>query len=146
MVFEKRLSVFVLKDNKGKVLLQKKGDDTKYSGCWGFFGGMIKNSETPKETAIREAKKELGIVLNKPKFFRRYELPGSDGELHEYFVFTSSLPKGIIKSKKKDSENIGLFTFDDAMSMMFIEHEIVILEDLFDKRQKTGFIEVEKKT
>ena len=42
----------------GKILLQKRSDD----GKWALHGGAMEMGETTEETAIREAKEELGIV------------------------------------------------------------------------------------
>lgn len=43
----------------GKVLLDKSGDDA----FWKFCGGKVKDGESLKETATREAKEELGIGI-----------------------------------------------------------------------------------
>jgi 8-oxo-dGTP pyrophosphatase MutT (NUDIX family) len=44
-------------NDKGEVLLQRRGDSNK----WGFPGGAIEIGETPHEAAIREAKEETGL-------------------------------------------------------------------------------------
>ena len=57
---EKVILVFAggcLFDDRGRVLLQKRGD----SGKWGFPGGAIELGETPEEAAIREVKEETGL-------------------------------------------------------------------------------------
>jgi mutator protein MutT len=49
-------------NEKGEVLLQKRGDSNK----WGFPGGAIELGETPQMAAIREVKEETGldVVVN----------------------------------------------------------------------------------
>lgn len=42
----------------GKLLLQKRGDN----GKWALHGGAMELGETTEETAIREAKEEIGII------------------------------------------------------------------------------------
>ncbi len=61
----------------GKVLLDKSGDDD----FWKFCGGKNKFGENLKETAIREAKEELGIdinVINKEPFLMYVPKPGDE--------------------------------------------------------------------
>lgn len=56
----------ILKD--GKVLLDKHGGD----GLWKFPGGKLRDDESPRQTAVREAKEELGIdvtLVGDPLFF-----------------------------------------------------------------------------
>lgn len=52
----KRSSGAILLPFKGKYLVMK---DTR--GRWGLVGGSAENLEAPHETAIREAKEEIGI-------------------------------------------------------------------------------------
>jgi len=66
-MIERNVSVAMIFNKKGEILLQKKSLDYMFclGGPWCFFGGGIKNSETPEKTIKREIKKELGISLNK---------------------------------------------------------------------------------
>lgn len=147
-MFARRYAIFVLRDKKGRVLLQHRDmDDEYYPGCWGFFGRKIRGAESPKKVAIREAREEFDIELGNPKFFRRYELPGSKREYHEYFVFVSQLDRPVekLKSRQRKGSDLGMFSFEDLKTLQFGEHEMVILRDLFGKKYKVGILEVEKK-
>ena len=42
----------------GKILLQKRGDN----GKWALHGGAMEMGETTEETAVREAREEIGIT------------------------------------------------------------------------------------
>ena len=55
----KASAIILFKKNK-KILLQHRSDDAPNApGKWGFFGGGIKNNETPKEAVVRECYEEL---------------------------------------------------------------------------------------
>lgn len=49
----------------GKILLQKRGDN----GKWALHGGAMELGETTEETAIREAKEEIGITPESLDFY-----------------------------------------------------------------------------
>ena len=148
MTFERRVALYVLRDKNGKVLLQHRDKNApRLPEMWGFFGGDIEGSESPKVAALREAREELGLELKSLEFFRRYELPDRHGKYHEFFVFVAPLDHDIkqLKSQQHEGDNLGMFSFDDIRTMQFEEHDLVILNDLFGESEKVGMLEVEKK-
>ena len=58
------VSCLALVNDDSEVLLCKRSDNSKFSGCWEFPGGKIKNDETPQDGLIREIKEEIGVDLN----------------------------------------------------------------------------------
>ena len=147
MAFERRVALYVLRDKSGKVLLQHRDKSApRLPEMWGFFGGYIEGSESPKVAALREARKELGLELKSLKFFRRYELPDRHGKYREFFVFVAPLNHDIkrLKSQQQEGDSLGLFSFADIMTMQFEEQDIVILRDLFGESEKIGMLEVKK--
>lgn len=59
----------VMLKREGKILLQLRDNKENIANpnCWGIFGGSVMEDETPEQTAIREIKEELGIILSKEK-------------------------------------------------------------------------------
>lgn len=50
--------------NDGRVLLLKRSEDeTHLQGMWDVPGGSVDEGETPRETAVREAKEEAGVEV-----------------------------------------------------------------------------------
>lgn len=55
--------VGILRDARGRVLIQKRRPGTPRSGQWEFPGGKVENGETPHQALARELKEELGISI-----------------------------------------------------------------------------------
>ncbi len=123
-------SLFVLRDEKGRVLLQHRTKDAeRFPDFWSFFGGGINPGETPEDAVRREAKEELEIELKDLKFFKRYELEGSGDK----FVFVAPLKHSIkqLKIQQKEGNNLGLFSWEDLKNLKLPNHDLPILKDLF---------------
>lgn len=59
-------AVAVIVNNDNKILLLKRGEETKWCpGKWGLVGGMIEKGETPEQACKREVKEETGLEVNK---------------------------------------------------------------------------------
>lgn len=59
-----RAAVFMLFNDEGKILLQKRDSTYKpHPNAWTFFGGHIRENETSLECVMREVKEELGVEL-----------------------------------------------------------------------------------
>jgi len=132
-MYVRRVSIFVLKDKKGRLLLQHRAEDARrLPGYWGFFGGGIEENEEPEDAVRREAKEELGIDLENLEFFKRYELQQNDG-VHEKFVYVAplNLPLEVLKKQQKEGQDLGLFSFDELADLKIIEYDKVVLKDLF---------------
>lgn len=85
---QKRLTTALLpyyeEDGEVYVFIQKRSEDSKrLPGYFGFWGGGIEGNETPEETALREAKEELGIEIKNLNYFNKYEFYGSVS--HSFF-------------------------------------------------------------
>jgi len=133
-MYNRRVALFVLKD-KDRILLQKRSkDDDKIPNYWAFFGGQIEEGESPEQAVKREAKEELGIVLEDFKLFKRYELQTPWG-LHENFVFVAPLKDSLETLRKQQTEGQGLdlFSFKDIEKLKITDTDRIILKDLFGK-------------
>lgn len=95
--------------NNGKYLLQHRDNKKNiYSpDCWGLFGGMADDKETPEQCLIREVKEELSINCEIHKKIHQC-LNNETGILNIFFlVFTKDK---ISQEKLKEGQNLGWFS------------------------------------
>ena len=71
-MFVKNLSLVILFDRNGKILLQDRKSMSKHGEEWGYFGGKIDSGESPEEAIVREIKEELEFDLKDFKLFGQY--------------------------------------------------------------------------
>lgn len=85
---------FIINNNKGEYLLQKRSVDyTKHKGKWTLFGGGIKENEIPKDTAIREIKEELNLSIKNPKFVTKKYFKNIDTEIYFFKLSLNDVSK-----------------------------------------------------
>lgn len=130
-------AVFVLRDKERKVLLQHRDEKaSRYPNHWGFFGGELKENETPEETVKREASEELGIDLKSLEFFKKYKLKDKYGFVRDEFLFVvpSTFSLKELKERQKEGDDLGFFSFEELKELKLIDFEKIMLEDLFGNR------------
>ena len=54
----------VITDQRGRVLLARRGGDSELAGLWEFPGGKVERDETPASALARELREELGISVD----------------------------------------------------------------------------------
>ena len=134
--FVRRVSLLVLRDEEGRVLMQHRSKDAKLKpDHWAFFGGGIEEGETPEEALKREIKEELGIDAVGFKLFGRYEFKEVPG-LFEKFVYVASLrhPVEALKRQQAEGQNLGLFSFAELNGLNISDNDMVILKELFGRK------------
>lgn len=96
----------IIEDNK--VLLDKHGNDT----FWKFPGGKISDSESLQNTAIREAKEELGIeitLLDEPIIF--------SFESEDEYIILFHYPATITSGKPSPSRDVREWSWHDIANL-----------------------------
>lgn len=87
----------ILVDCEGRILLELRAvDDDAFPNCWGITGGSAEGSETPEETARREALEETGLALDghlEP--FKVYGFTASDGSPRQAHLFFAQVTAGL---------------------------------------------------
>ena len=134
-MFARRYSLFVLRDNQGRVLLQHRPRESKdLPNYWAFFGGKIEKNETPEEALVREAKEELGIKLDNFTIFKTYEFEESK-ELYQKVFFTAPLLSSLeeLKKNQKEGQHLGLFSFEELKNLKISKNDRTVLKDIFKK-------------
>ena len=135
--YSRSSALFVLKDKKGKIILQHRDKNIKrFPDYWGFFGSEIERGETPENAVKREAKEELSIEFKDFKFFKRYECTRENGLIEEQVVFILPLilPVKKLKQQQKEGQDLGLFSFEEWGNLKTPEFEKIIFENLFAER------------
>jgi 8-oxo-dGTP diphosphatase len=98
---------FALRDDAGRLLLvhQAYGDRV-----WDFVGGGAEAGESPEETAIREAKEEIGLTVE-PRGLIGVYFNRLDHRL--IFIFNGTVTGGTLALQPDEITEIGWFGPDD---------------------------------
>ena len=111
-------------DDRGRVLLQKRGD----SGKWGFLGGAIELGETPEEAAIREVKEETGLDVQVETLIGIYtdsdiKYPNGD-EAHSICIaYRLEAVSGQLACDGVETAELKYFALDELPEMFCKQHE-----------------------
>ncbi len=57
------VTALALRDDTGRILLQKRRSGSVHGGLWEFPGGKIEHGESPESALVREIDEELGLCL-----------------------------------------------------------------------------------
>lgn len=81
-VFKMTPIVYILLERDGKVLLSRRSNRSKLAGRWGLPAGHLEDGEKTPDTAVREAKEELGIDIDPLdlSFVHTLNLKDGDGQ------------------------------------------------------------------
>jgi len=106
----------ILEDGAGKVLLQKRADD----GKWSYHGGAVELNEAVEDAARREVKEELGIELGELRLFGVYSgadfrhiYPNGDEVSNIDIVYVCRAYSGTLKPQAGEVEALRFFAPED---------------------------------
>jgi 8-oxo-dGTP diphosphatase len=51
----------VIRDDRGRILLTRRPEDTHMGGLWEFPGGKVEDGEDPRDALVRELREELAV-------------------------------------------------------------------------------------
>lgn len=123
-------------NDKGEVLLQRRGDTNK----WGFPGGAIELGETPEMAAIREAKEETGLDVEVGKLIGIYtdcnmEYASGDKAQSILIAYELKIVGGELFCDKEETLELKYFSLDNMPELFCKQHE-ALLEDI--RKEKAG--------
>lgn len=83
--------VAVVLINNSKVLMQLRDNNPNIyePNRWSLPGGKVEASETLKEAALCEFKKETGYLLNNPELVETIHMPYEKGD-YDWYIFTEN--------------------------------------------------------
>lgn len=82
------VSIAIIPNGDGKILITQRAQHLSHGGYWEFPGGKIEANESPEDALLREIQEELGIVIRGYRFLRTVEhtYEHSNVQLHAYWV------------------------------------------------------------
>jgi len=94
-----KVALIILYDHEKNFLLQHRTRDAAVlPDYWAFFGGGIKEGETPEDGVRREAYEELNYKLKAPRFFIEQDFRIDAVEGHMYvFIEAFDGNKSVLK-------------------------------------------------
>jgi len=82
-----REAVVIVVNEKNQILLQKRSYKRRsYPGKWGLMAGHVISGDTPKATAVRELKEEIGFVTQS-KNLRFLEIYIRNAAVNKAFIY-----------------------------------------------------------
>jgi 8-oxo-dGTP diphosphatase len=132
----RKVAIIIFYDDKGRILLQDRRGISKLGEEWGFFGGEIKEDETPKQAIVRETKEELNFDLKEYKYFGEYSYDIKNQVSFPWDkvlckVFIAPLKSNLSKFKQLEGKKMQLFSLEEAEKLkMASEREIHMVRKL----------------
>lgn len=91
-----------------RVLLNLRASYKSHNLTWGFWGGMLENSETPKECLLRELTEEMGYVPQIDKMYP-FDIYHSSDNKFVYYSFVCVVRDEFIPILNQESGGYGWF-------------------------------------
>jgi ADP-ribose pyrophosphatase YjhB (NUDIX family) len=114
-------------ESEGIILIKRK--NPPYG--WAIPGGFVDYGESLEEAALREAKEETNLDVERLRQFHTYSDPQRDPRHHS--ISTVYVAKGRGKPRAKDDAiEIGIFTESSLPREIAFDHRL-ILKDYFNK-------------
>lgn len=117
----KRHTAMVIKRNDKLLFIKRSLTVKSLPGIWLFPTGTIEPGESPRDTAIREAKEELNLDIISTKIISEIKLEGLDAYL--IFVLCEAKNFDNIIIEQKEIEKIGFMSLDEFLDR-FKDEEI----------------------
>lgn len=96
------VGTLVVSISTNNVLLGLRAPYKTHGMCWALFGGMLENSETPKEALLRELKEEMGVVPEITKIYP-FDVYQSKDKHFKYYSFVCVVEEEFAPILNKES-------------------------------------------
>jgi len=100
----------VIKDERGRLLLIKRGHDPG-AGLWSLPGGRVEPGETDAEALVREMREETGLAVRAGRLLGSVRRPYRDGDVIDIRDYAATVIGGTL--------NAG----DDAADIRWVDEE-----------------------
>lgn len=111
----------------GGVVFTRRDDEILYviirhrGGHCGFPKGHMESGETEQETALREIREEVGLIVDLVGGFRaeeRYALPGKNGIMKQVVYFLAEFADQAPIPQPEEIARVYLLPFEEALRML----------------------------
>ena len=132
-------AVVVVRDNEGKILLEKRGGRV-FRGWWCVPGGHADKGEAPEQAAQREAKEEIGQVKveGKPFMIFVHDWPADshikEPHQHRLHAFMAKVTGKLRPGS--DAAELGWFTQEEAKKLRITDYTKTVLNHIDKKNEK----------
>src|SRR4030042_858038 len=116
----------------GIVLIERK--NPPYG--WALPGGFVDCGESLEEAAVREAKEETSLDIERLEQLHTYSDPGRDPRFHTITTVYVARAKGRPQAQD-DAKNIGVFKVEDRPHPLAFDHEKILEDYLRKKRSRS---------
>ncbi len=104
-----------LRDESGRLLLQRRPDHKHHGGLWEFPGGKVENGENPRSALCREIAEELGITIDLHAL--QPSLVADEGLQNPVVLILYSAESWEGQVTPLDDQNWGWFSRDEAKAL-----------------------------
>ncbi len=128
------VAVLVLKNDQGKVLLQKRPKDAnRFPDSWGLFGGGLKPGESPEDALRREVREELGLQLGHFDLVSEHPYVLRDlGERGKIYAFEAYFDESELRLY--EGQEMAWFRPEEALRLGMHPVYLAIIQQIVQKR------------
>lgn len=134
---KREVGLIIFYNGDGEILLQERGDRSKFGENWGFFGGGIEEGEELEEAVIRETEEELSYKLEDFKYVGSYKST-FEGKTAERYIFTSEIGDKLTDFDQKEGKDMNFFSIEKARDLKMMPGDktgIELIEKYLDEIQ-----------
>lgn len=118
-----KVALIILYDHENNLLLQHRTKDAAVlPDYWAFFGGGIKEGETPEDAVRREAFEELNYKLKFPQLFIEQDFKINNAEGHMY-IFIEAFNAYKSELKLQEGQGWGWYDTSGIEALKMIDHD-----------------------
>lgn len=125
-----KVALIILYDTEQRFLLQHRTADARLlPGHWAFFGGGLKDGETPEDALRREALEEIGHQVKSPKLileqdFREEETVG------RLYIFIEHFDADKSALRLNEGQGWGWFSVAESERLKMIDRDRQIIKTI----------------
>ncbi len=129
------VTVDVIIDVGGRIPLIKRGSPP-FKGYWAIPGGIVEEDETVEEAAVREAREETGLEIERLRLLGVYSEPGRDPRGRSVTIAFAARVEGGEPVSGSDAADVALFDPTDLPGGLAFDHGKILKDYLSSKERK----------